>query len=852
MHQGIHDFLKSEGLETLATLSYKLDDQIHDLSDDAGFKGWYIGSEFNLDNGEPIVTLTVGNWRSGKKYHYSSKPDLDGVDQKKLDKLQKKRLEAFERYKKEVQLQTALSSQKIFSTFETEGFTPYMERKKIPELFGCRIRKTVGATDLIVPMRDTDDFLWGYQIISEDGSKSIREEQKLEETFHTIGGVINPQDVVYICEGFATGVSIHKATKKIVLCTFSAPNLVKVAKKIRAVYEDLSIVIAGDDDKWGKENQGREKAIEAEKISFGLACFPFFPEHLSAQKPTDYNDLELLKGIDEVAEQFALYKPPRPPKIFFLGYSDQRYFYSTTQAPQVTAVTEFSTTVLYKLLDSGWWIQKFPQYLTKTKEPIVNLDKAKAWLIESNRRHGPFNSSNQRGRGVWMDRNRIIYNLGQTMFVAEDKNTANMTETHLQSLQDSKYIYTFSHNIGAQPAEKLSLVEKESLRSICYQLKWKYQHHAQLFLGWLLLSPLSGALKWRPHIWLTGQKGSGKSTVMDEIISPIFSEVRHFKGQRPTEAGLRQEVSKDACPVILDEFEPNDSDYKKILQLARIASSRDGKLFKGTVTGESMEFNAAFSACFASIDLPHLEEADKSRIAILELTGDEQNEWPKLRTLIQNTLTENFSRKFMWSAIHLLPQIQESSDLMTQAFVAAGQGARYGDLYGGMLSALFCFTHERVMTIDEAKTIAEEWLKNEEKYNNLDESSSQEDCIDHLLNYSIRVDTSDGQKMMPLKKVIEKHETYNATLENYGLTVKTENGTPGLFIPSKNPQLHDIFKGTQWSGDWKHPMKRLPDATISSHRVQKEGTRKQKSGVFIPLKTIHIEAKGDPLDREPH
>jgi putative DNA primase/helicase len=849
MHQGIHDYLMSEGLDGLAKQSYTLDDQIHNVTDDAAFKGWYVGSEFQLDNGEHIVTLTIGNWRSGKKYHYSSKPNLDEADQRKLDRLQKERLATFEKYRKEMQLKTAESSQKIFATFDTDGLTPYMERKLIPELYGCRIRKAMGAVDLIVPMRDVDDFLWGYQIISEDGSKSIREEQKLEETFHLIGGPINSQDVVYICEGFATGVSIYKAIQKPVLCTFTAQNLPKVAKRVRETYEDVCVVIAGDDDKWGKDNQGREMALEAQDVSFGLAIFPFFPDHVAEKKPTDFNDLEALKGLQECTEQIMLHKPPRPPKVFFLGYSGKNYFYSTTQNPQISPLSDFSTTELYKLLDSRYWKTKFPTYIKK--EVQVDLDKAKAWLIENNRRRGPFNSGNQRGRGVWMDRQRIVYHLGQTMYVAENKNLETLTETHIQALQDSKYIYTFAANIGSSPAETLSVLERESLRSICHQLKWKYPHHAQLFLGWLILSPLSGALRWRPHIWMTGQKGSGKSTVMDEIVSPIFSEIRHFKGQKVTEAGLRQEVRRDACPVVLDEFEPTDGAYKQILQLARVASSRDGKLFKGTVTGDAMEFNASFSACFASIDLPHLEEADKSRIAVLELSGDEQNEWPKLRTLIQNTLTEDFSKKFMWTALRVLPMIQASSDMMTQAFVSLGHGARYGDLYGGMLAGLFCFTHERTLTLEEAKTIATEWLENENKFDNIDDTSSQEDCIEHLLNFSIRVDTADGTKMMPLKKVIENHETYNSTLENYGLQIKSENGHDGLFVPSKNPQLADIFKGTQWSGDWKQPLKRLPEATFANYRQQKDKSRKQKSGIFIPLKTIHIDAKKDVLDREP-
>ena len=91
-----------------------------------------------------------------------------------------------------------------------------------------------------------------------------------------------------------------------------------------------------------------------------------------------------------------------------------------------------------------------------------------------------------------------------------------------------------------------------------------------------------------------------------------------------TEAGIRQELRADALPVLYDEAERADqrSDLRlqSVLALARSASSTEGAhTAKGTTHGHAMSFQIRSAFCLASIGGAVKQEADKTRICLLQL-----------------------------------------------------------------------------------------------------------------------------------------------------------------------------------------------------------------------------------------
>ena len=94
---------------------------------------------------------------------------------------------------------------------------------------------------------------------------------RLGGLFHVIG---KPGPEVIICEGYATGASLHTATGYQVLCAMSAGNLLHVAKAVRTVDYRKKIIIAADNDLKTPGNPGLTAAKKAAQAVRGLLAVP--------------------------------------------------------------------------------------------------------------------------------------------------------------------------------------------------------------------------------------------------------------------------------------------------------------------------------------------------------------------------------------------------------------------------------------------------------------------------------------------------------------------------------------------------------------------------------------------------
>ena len=111
----------------------------------------------------------------------------------------------------------------------------------------------------------------------------------------------NPEGPIVICEGYATGASIHQATGYAVICAMSCGNLAVVAKALRRKWPHREMVVAADNDQWGSDNPGLRGATEAANAVHARVAMPRFGNR--ANKPTDFNDLHRLEGLPAVKSQ---------------------------------------------------------------------------------------------------------------------------------------------------------------------------------------------------------------------------------------------------------------------------------------------------------------------------------------------------------------------------------------------------------------------------------------------------------------------------------------------------------------------------------------------------------------------
>lgn len=117
--------------------------------------------------------------------------------------------------------------------------------------------------------------------------------------YHRIGDPMTAA-ALCVCEGYATGASIHEATGYAVAVAFNAANLIPVAKALRARFPDAKIIIAADDDAFcSRGNAGLTKATEAAKEVDGILKVPVFPSPRH-EGQTDFNDLHKSCGLEAV------------------------------------------------------------------------------------------------------------------------------------------------------------------------------------------------------------------------------------------------------------------------------------------------------------------------------------------------------------------------------------------------------------------------------------------------------------------------------------------------------------------------------------------------------------------------
>ncbi len=179
---------------------------------------------------------------------------------------------------------------------------PYLIAKQIKP-YGARFQSSGGL--IVVPARDIDGLLHGLQFISGTGEKKFKTGTVKKGHFHEMPG----NEQIIICEGFATGATIHHEIGATVIVAFDAGNLSPVASVIRLKHPDREIIIAADNDLDREDNPGVTKGTKAaHEIGAKLAVVQFTPEQVATWRqshnckaPTDFNDLMQIINAGKVS-----------------------------------------------------------------------------------------------------------------------------------------------------------------------------------------------------------------------------------------------------------------------------------------------------------------------------------------------------------------------------------------------------------------------------------------------------------------------------------------------------------------------------------------------------------------------
>ncbi len=278
-------WLKSQGLDVQKA---DIDGKIHRASRGRHHNksAWYIAWA------EPFDIAVAGDWRTGEKWEFKGTRTLTRSEKGERQRLIHQAIAAAERERLGRQKSAALRAVMELRSGTDATDHPYIVKKSIQAHGAVQL-----GDDLLIPTTTISGEVWGLQRIVPGGAKFFLSGQCAKGMMYRIGEL---KDRLYICEGFATGATIHEATGDCVLCAWSAGNLLPVATAARQRYPHVTIIIAGDNDAKTPGNPGRTHAEEvAKSLSVGLSIPEFSKEPIG----TDFNDLALSEGLEEVRRQ---------------------------------------------------------------------------------------------------------------------------------------------------------------------------------------------------------------------------------------------------------------------------------------------------------------------------------------------------------------------------------------------------------------------------------------------------------------------------------------------------------------------------------------------------------------------
>lgn len=277
---------------------------------------WYVLHGDGVPNG------TFGHWQRGMKGAWCAKSDEQMTPEERAE--QARRIEAARVAREEEDRKRKTNAARKAAALwraaaPASADHAYLRRKGV-QPHGLRVatwrkwhRDEAGewierliADALLVPIREVGGALRSLEAIFPEKGDDGRDKDFLPGgekagCLYMLGELV-PDGVALLCEGFATGASLHECTGHAVAVAFDAGNLAPVARALRAKHPALRLVVCADNDRKTEGNPGATKASEAASACGGVACLPTFADD---EAGSDWNDVHATRGAEAVRAAVA-------------------------------------------------------------------------------------------------------------------------------------------------------------------------------------------------------------------------------------------------------------------------------------------------------------------------------------------------------------------------------------------------------------------------------------------------------------------------------------------------------------------------------------------------------------------
>lgn len=720
--------------------------------------------------------------------------------------------------------------------------------------------------------------------------------------FHVIGKPqeIDGRKVFIVAEGYATAATVHECTGHCILVAFDTGNLLHAAKVIRAKYEDAIIVFAADND-WGTvkpiNNPGVSYARKAAAAVGGVVAIPEFQDIEGLPKGGDFNDLYDREGAGAVEAWInaALYplaapQPEAPAQeaeeddslpwdgephfpaearevpreraprtqgdaaddavreaeesagFRILGHQRDTIYIFVHGMRQIIERDTFTMTTLLHMAPLNWWEYNFPG-----AKGSVNINAAAEFIIRTAQRRGIYDPSRVRAGGAWLDNGRHVFHHGN--FLTVDGVKTDVTKI------ESRNVYEQTLSLPAPSDSALSDADGARLFSIAKSLRWQRDSSAVMLAGWSYLAPICGALKWRPHIWLTGPAGNGKSTILQRFIYPLLGNhgCQYAQGNS-TESGVRQALGSTSVPVLLDEAEKNGQRelqrVEGMLSLIRQSSSEsDARTLKGTIGGDGQAFHTRSMFALASIYVGMERKADTDRLSVLtlkNLKGDPTApaHWDAVKEQLHWIETDTDLRgRMLRRLLDNMGTILKNVETFTKAGATKFGSQRAGDQYGTLAAGAWSLQNAGLVTADQARAWLDsfDWSEHEEAT----EADDSENALEELMGSFITV-LGVKHSVHNLISFALGEEVEGRTLDARQARTELRQHGIGLdgnkmAISNSSTAIKKLLGDASCSTDPRAAFSRLPGACRGEKQMKFNGIKTRVT--MLPLSSIGFGSK---------
>lgn len=464
----------------------------------------------------------------------------------------------------------------------------------------------------------------------------------------------------------------------------------------------------------------------------------------------------------------------------------------------------------------------------------------------------------QRGRGAWLgDGGELVLHTGTHVMTFPASPTPYADHTSDRAGLVGRYVYSAAGSVGVPAIDAALDGPDGAAEALLKTLKsWRWRRgeiDAVLMLGWIGAAMIGGALKWRPMGWLTGGKGTGKSTLQD-LLRGVFGGGL-IQTADTTSAGLYQTLRHQTLPIAVDELEAEEDNRRNtaVVKLARLAAS-GALMLRGGQDHNATEFVVRSSFLFSSILIPPLTGQDRSRISVLELDELPPGaEAPKLDQRMLATLGAQLRRRMVdgWN------RWPRTLDTYRGWLQADGHNARGADQLGTLLAAADLLLFDDV----DSSSATGAWITElhaSETAEAEDNARDEDRCLAFLLSSPVDVVRNGARRTVG--EWVRIAAEVDGDGSEIGDAVRVL-GSVGLRIVAPTPKddrhsaqpltlaianfhkgLAAAFAGSHWqatsatNGVWVQAMRRLPGATRANRTLYFGGSTSKC--VLVPLSIV--------------